>query len=49
VLDLVEAAARSGANVMPACIEAVRAYATIGEIVGRLRMVFGDWRPTGSY
>ena len=48
-LDLVEAAARSGANVMPACIEAVRAYATIGEIVGRLRMVFGDWRPTGSY
>jgi methylmalonyl-CoA mutase N-terminal domain/subunit len=48
-LDLVEAAARSGQNIVPACIEAVRAYATIGEIVGRLRDVFGEWRPTGAY
>jgi methylmalonyl-CoA mutase N-terminal domain/subunit len=48
-LDLVEAAARSGANVVPACVEAVKAYATIGEIVARLRDVLGEWRPTGSY
>ena len=48
-LDLIEAAARSGTNVVPACVEAVKAYATIGEIVGRLRTVFGEWRPTGSY
>jgi methylmalonyl-CoA mutase N-terminal domain/subunit len=48
-LDLVEAAARSGENVVPACIEAVKAYATIGEIVGRLRNVFGDWRPSGAF
>jgi methylmalonyl-CoA mutase N-terminal domain/subunit len=48
-LELVEAAARSGENVVPACVEAVKAYATIGEIVGRLRTVFGEWRPTGAY
>ncbi len=34
---------------MPACVEAVKAYATVGEIVGRLRTVFGEWRPTGAY
>ncbi|MDO8484757.1 MAG: methylmalonyl-CoA mutase family protein, partial [Candidatus Limnocylindrales bacterium] len=32
-LDLVEGAARSGENVVPACVEAVTAYATVGEIV----------------
>ena len=35
-------AARSGENVVPACVEAVKAYATVGEIVGRLRGVFGE-------
>ena len=45
----VEAAARSGENVVPSCVGAVKAYATIGEIVGRLRLVFGEWRPTGAY
>ncbi len=48
-LDLVERAARSGENVVPACVEAVKAYATVGEIVGRLRTVFGEWRPTGAF
>jgi methylmalonyl-CoA mutase N-terminal domain/subunit len=48
-LDLVEGAARSGANVVPACVEAVKAYATVGEIVGRLRTVFGEWRPSGAF
>ncbi len=48
-LDLVEGAARSGENVVPACVEAVKAYATIGEIVERLRGVFGDWRPSGVF
>ncbi|OGO52621.1 MAG: methylmalonyl-CoA mutase [Chloroflexi bacterium RBG_16_69_14] len=48
-LDLVERAARSGENVVPACVEAVNAYATVGEIVGRLRTVFGEWRPTGAF
>jgi methylmalonyl-CoA mutase N-terminal domain/subunit len=48
-LERVEAAARSGENVVPACIEAVRAYATVGEIVARLRAVLGEWRPSGAF
>jgi methylmalonyl-CoA mutase N-terminal domain/subunit len=48
-LELIEQAARSGENVVPACVEAVKAYATVGEIVGRLRTVFGEWQPTGAY
>ncbi len=48
-LDLVESAARSGENIVPACVEAVKAYATVGEIVGRLRAVFGEWRPSRSF
>jgi methylmalonyl-CoA mutase N-terminal domain/subunit len=48
-LDLVDRAARSGENVVPACVEAVKVYATVGEIVGRLRAVFGDWRPSGAF
>jgi methylmalonyl-CoA mutase N-terminal domain/subunit len=48
-LDLVEAAARDGENVVPACVEAVKEYATVGEIVGRLRALFGSWRPVRSF
>ncbi|HMC51982.1 MAG TPA: methylmalonyl-CoA mutase family protein [Acidimicrobiales bacterium] len=33
-----------GANLMPSVLEAVRAYATVGEIVGSLATVFGRWR-----
>ena len=47
--DLVEIAARSGENVVPACVEAVKAYATIGEIVTRLRGVFGSWQPSNAF
>lgn len=45
-LDDVERAARAGENLVPACIDAVKVYATVGEIVARLRDVFGAWRPT---
>ena len=31
---------------MPAMIEAVLAWATVGEIAGRLRQVFGEHRET---
>lgn len=48
-LDGVERAARTEQNVLPACIEAISAYATVGEIVGRLRLVFGEWSPTRVY
>jgi methylmalonyl-CoA mutase, N-terminal domain len=35
--------ARSDTNLMPPIIEAVRSYATIGEICGALRQVFGEY------
>jgi methylmalonyl-CoA mutase N-terminal domain/subunit len=36
--------AGAGSNVMPAVIEAVKAYATVGEITGRLVDVYGRYR-----
>ena len=44
VLDKVRQVAQSGENVMPALIEAVKAYATIGEISDAFRDVFGEYR-----
>ena len=41
--------ARAGANTVPACVEAVTAYATVGEIVAVLRGVHGEWRPAGTF
>ena len=40
-LEKLKRAAQSGANTMPATIEAVRAYATLGEICSALRDVYG--------
>jgi methylmalonyl-CoA mutase N-terminal domain/subunit len=37
------AACTSGANVMPPILEATRAYATLGEIVGTMKKVFGEY------
>ena len=45
-LDALEAAARSGANLVPVMVDAVLAWATVGEIAGRLRGVFGEHRET---
>ena len=37
--------ARAGdVNLMPAIIEAVQAYATLGEMCGLLRAVYGEYR-----
>jgi len=44
-LHAVEEAARGDDNVVPACIAAVKACATLGEVVDRLRAVYGSWRP----
>jgi methylmalonyl-CoA mutase, N-terminal domain len=38
----VESRARSGANLMPAILAAVEAYATVGEISDEMRRVFGE-------
>jgi methylmalonyl-CoA mutase N-terminal domain/subunit len=43
-LQQVEDDARSGANLMPAILAAVEAYATVGEISDALRKVFGEYR-----
>jgi methylmalonyl-CoA mutase N-terminal domain len=40
-LDNVRTAARDGGNMVPPCLEAVRAYATHGEICNAMRDVFG--------
>jgi methylmalonyl-CoA mutase N-terminal domain/subunit len=48
VLDRIEQAARDpGALLMPLFVEAVEAYATLGEICDRLRAVFGEYTPEG--
>jgi methylmalonyl-CoA mutase N-terminal domain/subunit len=38
-------AARGTDNLMPAILEAVRSYATMGEICGELKKTWGDYRP----
>ena len=38
--------ARAGGNLVPAIVDAVMAQATVGEIAGRLRAVFGEHRET---
>lgn len=45
-LDQVKDHARTGQNLMPAILEAVEAYATVGEIASVLREVFGEYQET---
>jgi len=42
------AAAEGSSDLMPPMIEAVRAYATLGEICGTLREVFSEYRPPAT-
>jgi methylmalonyl-CoA mutase N-terminal domain/subunit len=42
-LQALEQGTRSGRNVMPLLVECCRAYATVGEMTGVLRHVFGEW------
>ncbi|HEY87214.1 MAG TPA: methylmalonyl-CoA mutase [Dehalococcoidia bacterium] len=44
VLDRVRNVASSDENIMPVVIEAVKAYATVGEISDALRDMFGEYR-----
>jgi len=44
VLDRVRSVASSNENIMPVVIEAVKDYATVGEISDALRDVFGEYR-----
>ena len=45
-LKALEKAARGQENLMPYILEAVRAYATLGEVCGIFRNVFGEYQPT---
>ena len=45
-LGTLERAARESQNLMPPIIEAVRAYATLGEMMGVFRDRFGEYTPT---
>jgi methylmalonyl-CoA mutase N-terminal domain/subunit len=47
-LARIEEAARSSDNLMPLLIDAVEKYATLGEICGRLRAVWGEQGDFGS-
>jgi methylmalonyl-CoA mutase, N-terminal domain len=45
-LDAVERAARGGENLVPPIIAAVEKHATLGEVAGTLRRVFGEYQET---
>ncbi len=45
-LAAVTAAAKDETNLMPPIVDAVRAYATLGEISDAMREVFGEYRPS---
>jgi methylmalonyl-CoA mutase, N-terminal domain len=45
-LQAIEQAARGSDNLMPHVLEAVRAYASVGEICNTLRGVFGEYQET---
>ncbi|MCC6958725.1 MAG: methylmalonyl-CoA mutase family protein [Dehalococcoidia bacterium] len=44
-LAALRAAAQGDTNLMPPILDAVKAYATLGQICGALREVFGEYRP----
>jgi methylmalonyl-CoA mutase, N-terminal domain len=48
-LAALEQAARGSENTMPHILDAARAYATLGEIMGIFRKVFGDYTETVVY
>lgn len=44
LLKELEKRASDGKNVMPVLVDCCRAYATVGEMAGVLRDVFGEWQ-----
>ncbi|MBI2848073.1 MAG: methylmalonyl-CoA mutase [Chloroflexi bacterium] len=48
-LRRVEEVARTSENIVPAVLEAVKAYTTVGEICGVLRKVFGEYHQETLY
>ena len=48
-LAVLETAAKGEANLMPPILDAVRKYATLGEVCDVLRGVFGEYRPSAMF
>jgi methylmalonyl-CoA mutase N-terminal domain/subunit len=48
-LKALETAARGSENLMPHLVEAVKAYATLGEMMDVFRDVFGEYHPSWGY
>ena len=48
-LRALEAAAKGNENLMPPLIEAVKSYATLGEMMDVFRDVFGEFEPTWAF
>ena len=48
-LRTLEQAARGSDNLMPPLLEAVKAYATLGEMTDVFRNVFGEYQPTWGF
>jgi methylmalonyl-CoA mutase N-terminal domain/subunit len=48
-LEAVKQAARENRNTLPATIEAVKAYATVGEISDTLREVYGEYKDSAIF
>jgi methylmalonyl-CoA mutase N-terminal domain/subunit len=44
-----EVASDDSENIIPVIVEAVKAYASIGEICGALREVWGEWERTSKF
>jgi len=48
-LEKLDNVSREGGNVMPCVLEAVRSYASVGEICDVWRNVFGEYRPPAQF
>lgn len=48
ILDELRKASEGNDNLMPIMVDAVKAYATLGEICDTLRDVFGEYQPIGT-
>ena len=48
-LRALEVAARGNENLMPPLIDAVKAYATLGEMMDVFRGVFGEYQPGWAF
>ncbi len=48
-LDKIQKACKSGENLLPPIIEAAKAYATMGEIVIKIKDEFGEWNETSVF